>query len=192
MNIIKIIVAFALFLIIAGCKRTYSTNNLTEVIKQDTTEQNDYYPEKPFIIDFFGQELVGDDYESIIKKMEATGKVTDVELKENNRNGETYSYYVMNFCGVPCALNMGTVTYKGKEYAGKLNFMTSRQTVPTYMAFVKGISEYYGKPEEDEIPYDPNDTYRTYIWGLSEIKVRNVRSDDGGITVIWNKTKHEE
>ena len=56
----------------------------------------------------------------------------------------------------------------------------------------KGISEYYGKPEEDEIPYDPSDTYRTYIWGLSEIKVRNVRSDVGGITVIWNKRKQEK
>ena len=192
MNITKIIFAIALFLVIAGCKRRCIQNNPAEVVRQDTTEQKDFFPEKPFIIDFFGQELVADDYESIIKKMEATGKVTDVELKENNRNGETYSYYVMKFCGVPCALNMGTVTYKGKEYAGMLNFMTSRQTVPTYMAFVKGISEYYGKPEEDEIPYDPNDTYRTYIWGLSEIKVRNVRSDDGGITVIWNKRKQEK
>jgi len=192
MNITKIIFAIALFLVIAGCKRRCIQNNPAEVVRQDTTEQKDFFPEKPFIIDFFGQELVADDYESIIKKMEATGKVTDVELKENNRNGETYSYYVMKFCGVPCALNMGTVTYKGKEYAGMLNFMTSRQTVPTYMAFVKVISEYYGKPEEDEIPYDPNDTYRTYIWGLSEIKVRNVRSDDGGITVIWNKRKQEK
>ena len=192
MKYTKILLALLLFVMIAGCKRGVTQNKPAEEVKQNTTERKDFYPEKPFTIEFFGQELVADDYESIIKKMEATGKVTNVELKERNNNGERYSYYVMKFCGVPCALNMGTVTYKGKEYAERFIFMTSRQTVSTYMAFVKGISEYYGKPDEDEMPYDPNDTYRTYIWGLSEIKVRNVRSDDGGVTVIWNKIKHEE
>lgn len=136
-------------------------------------------------MEFFGERLSGKNINDIIKKMEKTGMVS---LHNKNVLSEDSSYYKVDFCNVPCGMNfIADRMPDGKLYMLKLNFMTSRQDIPTYRTFVKGISQKYGKPEESEDEYEADDIWRTYTWGLSEIKVRHVRSEKGGIVVFWNK-----
>lgn len=157
--------------------------------------------------EFFGVPLSGRSIGEILQGMESTGalQVTGpVETRDNSRRsfkGNMRLYYVIpkhditesrmfcvvNFCGVPCGMNMKTKkALNGKVYLTSLLFMTSQQDVPTYQAFVKGISKNYGAPNEKEEEFEADDIYRTYSWGESSyIKIRHVHSEEGGIFVFW-------
>ena len=157
--------------VFAGC---HNNQKNTELKQEEVAKDTNTYCVK----DFFGVPLKGKSMPAILKEME--GKVDLLSIK--GEINDTAKYYVVEFCGVPCGMNMGWERQDDMCYITSLNFFTSQQTKECVKTFVDGISVYYGEAEcEDE---GGDVVYSYFFW--NGVRLRPVHSEEGGLTVLFD------
>ena len=160
-----------LSVVCAGCRNNQKD---TEPKQEEVTKDTAIFEIK----DFFGVTLKGESMSAILKEMEDKVDVLSIKGEIN----DTAKYYVVEFCGVPCGMNMGWERQDDMCYITSLNFFTSQQTKECVKTFVDGISVYYGEAEcEDE---GGDVVYAYFFW--NGVRLRPVHSEEGGLTVLFD------
>lgn len=163
----SLICLFALFIISCSAKNNTSPN-ATDTISQPNEVVNDS------TIYVFGTPIHTDE-RMAIKELSAAGIIKCDTIRE--KDGQ-FIGAVIEFASVKFGLNRGFV------------FITSKHDKETIHALVSEISKYYEPPEIDGDEEYPESCI--YHWNLYKekpddpyIRIRPVRSEDGGLTMMW-------
>ena len=157
----------------AGCQN----NPKNTEPKQDEVEDTNSCS----AIEFFGIPLRGKSVSAIVDKM--VGKVDVLHMK--GAANDTTRWYVVDFCNVPCGMNLKWKKQGETYYITSLNFFTSQQTPESVHSFINGISSFYGKPYDGDEELEDDDIiiYKRFQW--DNVVLRNVHSDEGGLIVLF-------
>lgn len=157
-------------LMMSSCGNTSEKCVKTTVSNNSKTSRTDSVK-----VCIFGVEAERDEC-SVAKKLEKAGILKIDTISTNN--GEFQSA-IIEFASVKFGLNKGFV------------FITSRHDKNAINQLVNKISDFYGEPEIDGEPEDPECCY--YHWNLYKskpdapyIKIRPLHSEAGGLVMMWD------
>ena len=160
---------------------------------------------------------------ALIKQELNEGKVPTlfgVSMKGTNQNSivrnlieqtEEFEYFDkekddikrVNFCGVPCGLNIHAVTKGGMTYITRITLLTSLQSKKAFEAMRNGIAKRCGEPEIEEYDFGTDEIdglfYGKCKWLKEGAILRNVNGDEDGLFCFLevhnssvNKNKEEQ
>ena len=142
---------------------------------------------------------------ALIKQELNEGKVPTlfgVSMKGTNQNSivrnlieqtEEFEYFDkekddikrVNFCGVPCGLNIHAVTKGGMTYITRITLLTSLQSKKAFEAMRNGIAKRCGEPEIEEYDFGTDEIdglfYGKCKWLKEGAILRNVNGDEDGL-----------
>lgn len=183
MNVIKIIVIFAL-VGLASCNHTPKTTNkpIDKPQQVTQTKQDIIKPEK--YIDFFGVAMYGD-FKSLLDSME---KKNVLKVDRNNDinvyqcDTLSHSFVVVDFCGVEWGFNVDYKRLDDNLLVTDIIMLTSNESGELINSTYNRLFDYYGEPYV-------NDTYEERsTWFNSNYSVvsRYLHVEEGGRTIYFD------